>query len=382
MTNKTINKSKSMKNKLQADDVQEEVTQPLNPTDRKNEIRKNFLFFLLIFCAISCMILFPMFYGIAWGAVFAFLWHPVHNAICRHKKLQGKPNLCAAISFALLLICCTIPLVFTLHAVVKELAQSYESFARYASNLRQTGFPPLDTLIPPSIANIVSPFLADQERITGMFTSLARSIANILQGLSKGILHWTGSLIFQGFVALITMFFLIRDGEGIVRYIKDFVPLPRDDRDKFLDDTGMMLKSVAYGVILTVGVQAVLGGIGWWASGLSNAFLAAAAMFIFGMFPMGTAVVWGPGAIYLMATGSIGWGVALFAWGTIVVASIDNILRPLFIGSGAQIPTFAIILGLTGGIAAWGLLGVFLGPLVLAMSLSILDLYRNQIREH
>jgi predicted PurR-regulated permease PerM len=341
---------------------------------------KNFPIFLLILFVVSCIVIRPLLYGIAWGAVFAFLWHPVHRFFVRKIGRGRYRSACAALSFLLLMVCITIPLAYTLHAVAGELLQAYDSFSSYIMHVRDVGLPPLDDFIPDGLKEYVMPLLADKNRIAGSLTSITQSAAAFLQNLSKGVLQWTGAFIFQAFIALMTLFFMIRDGETIVNYIKDFIPLPMEGREHFIENTGRIMSSVAYGVILTVAVQATLGGVGWAAAGLPKAFLASASMFILGMFPMGTSFVWLPGSIYLMATGSAGWGVALAAWGIVVVSSIDNILRPIFIGSGSSIPTPALIVGLTGGIAAWGLLGVFLGPLVIAIFLSALDLYRSELR--
>ena len=341
---------------------------------------RNFIFFLLVLLVLSFIIIRPLLYGIAWGTVFAFLWRPVHLFFMRRNALARHPNLTAGLSFLLLLVTFTIPLVYTLQAMLGELVTAYESFAGYITYLRDTGLPSIQKVIPESLREFTDPFLADRERIAGILTSLAQSVASFLQSLSKGVLHWTGSFIFQGFIALMTMFFMIRDGDRVVGYAKDFIPLSEAGREHFLANTKRIMNSVAYGVILTVGVQSILGGIGWWVSGLDNAFLASAAMFVFGMFPMGTSVVWLPGSIYLIVTGHAGWGVGLLAWGIVVVSSIDNVLRPLFIGGGGSLPTLAVIIGLSGGIAVWGLLGVFLGPLVLALFLSVLDLYKEEIK--
>jgi predicted PurR-regulated permease PerM len=336
---------------------------------------KNFSIFLLVFFVITLVVIKPLSHGIVWGAVFAFLWHPVHRFSARSAMLAARPNLRTSISFALLIVAFALPLAYVLRAIYGEIAPAYGHLTALLSEIRKSGVS-LDSILPRGILDRAAPFIADEARMADFLTSLARSLSSLLGDISKGVLQWTGSMVFQGFVALTTMFFLIRDGEAIALYARDFLPLAPEERVRFMSRTGAMMNSVAYGVFLTVGVQAALGGVAWRISGLPDAFLASAAMFLCGMFPMGTAVVWGPGAIYLIVTGHTAWGVGLLAWGVIVVSSIDNILRPLFI-RGASIPTLAIILGITGGIASWGLLGVFLGPLAIAIFLSVLDMYKS-----
>ena len=150
----------------------------------------------------------------------------------------------------------------------------------------------------------------------------------------------------------------------------------------FFSRTKKLLNSVIFGIILTVAIQAILGGLGWWFVGLSTPAFFGMLMFFFGMFPAGTAVVWIPGGLYLILSGDIKGGILLLAWGSIVVGTIDNLLRPFLIsggkskGKGEEIPTLLVILGLFGGVIKWGFLGVFLGPLILVLFLLIFDLYR------
>ena len=387
-SDKNIDGSAAFFDKLNCDRADESDIEPGKSCSEGNlskrrvtEYGKKLSLFLFCLFILSCVILRPLASGIAWGVVFAFLWHPIHKKLFTPQKISSYPNACAAVSLLLLVISFTIPLVFTIHAAFGELYSIYDLTSDYLLKLKGTSPGSWGAILPPKLTALLPSLFADKGRIADALISLAKSSAVFLRGLSGGLLQWTGALAFQGFIAVLTMFFIIRDGEFIVDFIRDLIPMVEEEREKFVIKTGAMMKSVAYGVILTVGIQALLGGLGWYFCGLSNSFLASAAMFIFGMFPAGTAVVWLPGALYLMATGSMVKGVALMVWGFVVVGMVDNVLRPIFIGGGGSIPTFAVILGLSGGIVVWGLLGVFLGPLVLAMFLGVLDLYRKDVSE-
>lgn len=336
----------------------------------------NFPIFLLLFLALAFMIVRPLIRGLAWGALLAFFGPPIRKRIDRNARLARSPNLSAALTMAALLFPFTIPLILVLQAAGHELFGFYASFsATDAADAGQALFSNIIAMLPGWLRAKLSPLFAGGSE--PFLAPLARSAATFLQGLSKGALQWTGSFLLQATVALMTMFFFIRDGEAIARYVEDFIPLPRNERRAFRDDAHAMLRGVVYGVMLTVAVQAALAGLGWRVAGLPNAFLATAAMFVAGMLPMGTALIWVPGAVCLLATGRAGWGIAYLAWGVLVVTPSDNILRPLFIGGGTTIPTFAVVIGVIGGLAAWGLIGVFLGPTALALFLSVLELYRR-----
>lgn len=349
--------------------------------DGRHKYKKSFLIFLAALTVVVCYVLSPLASGIVWGTVLASLWSPVHHAISRHRPFTTRPNLCAITSFVLLVVCITIPLVWMTRLVLIEFFDAYGSISDHIKSLRDVGLPTIESMVPARLREYVAPLLADRERVASALTSLAQGIASFLQGLSRGLLQWTGAFIFQMFIALVTLFFMIRDGARAAAYVRELIPLPAEERALFIDNTESVMKSIAYGTILTVAVQALLGGLGWAVSGLPNPFLAAAVMFLCGMVPMGMTVVWLPGAIYLAATGSVGWGVALFAWGLCVVSMIDSFLRPIFIGSGSSIPTLALVLSLTGGLVAWGLLGIFIGPLITAIFMSSLDIYRQSFAD-
>lgn len=340
---------------------------------------RNFPIFLLLFFILAFIVVSPLLHGLAWGVLLAFFGFPVKKLVNRSAYLARSPNLSTAATMTVLLFLFMIPLIFVLQAAGHELFNFYIAFSGMdVTSVGQSLFSKIVALLPDWLHARIAPLLSDGAM--SLLAPLARSAASFLQNLSKGVLQWTGSFLLHATVAIMTMFFFIRDGEAIERYIEDFIPLPEAERKVFSDDARGMLRGVVYGVMLTVAVQSALAGFGWWMAGLPNVFLATAAMFVVGMLPMGTSLIWFPGAIYLIATGSTGWGIAYLAWGVVVVGSSDNILRPIFIGGGTTIPTFAIIIGVIGGLAVWGLIGVFLGPLVLALFLSVLELYRRTIK--
>lgn len=342
---------------------------------------KNFFIFLGASLAAAIFVLSPMWYGIAWGALLAFISHPLYAALSRHAPCRGRPALASAISMIVLFFCITAPLAYALQAIAVELLQAYQSISDYVSVIQERGVPELaafEEMLPEVIRESVMPFLLDQERLASLVASFAQSAASFARSMSEGVLRWTGSFFFEAFITVVTLFFLTKDGEAAVRYIKDFLPMPRASRDKFVSQTARIMSSIVYGTIMTVAVQAAAGGAMWAAVGLPKAFLASSAMFIFGMFPMGTVLVWLPGGLWLLWSGELTRGLVLIAWGVVVISGIDNFLRPLFVGGGRTLPTMALLLGLTGGVAVWGFLGVFLGPITLAVALSALDMYKKR----
>jgi predicted PurR-regulated permease PerM len=164
----------------------------------------------------------------------------------------------------------------------------------------------------------------------------------------------------------------------MLSFVRDILPLSDDGRDAFFLRAKRMLYAIFYGIIMTAGIQATLGGLGWWFVGLPNPAIFGALMFLLAMLPfVGTPMVILPGAAYLFfAAGDVKNAVILLLWGMLIVSSIDNLLRPLFIYDGSRTHVLLVFIGILGGLRAWGFLGLFLGPLVLSVSYFMLHLYR------
>ena len=184
-------------------------------------------------------------------------------------------------------------------------------------------------------------------------------------------------------MTLLLLFFFLRDGREMVRSALDLVPLEEDKRLSVLGHFRGMLQSIFRGSLLCALIQGATGGLGWAIAGLPSPFLAAAAMAVLSLLPVGgTALVWGPGAIACWVQGRTGMAIFLVAWGVLVVSTLaDNVLKPLLIGGAARIPTLVVFLGVFGGLGAFGLLGLFIGPMVLAFGLALLEILREATRK-
>jgi predicted PurR-regulated permease PerM len=179
-------------------------------------------------------------------------------------------------------------------------------------------------------------------------------------------------------IITVASFFFLRDARGLLTFVDGLIPLPRRERAALFGRAQRMLRAVVYGIMFTSGVQAVLGGVGWWFVGLPNPFFFGSVMFVTGMIPfVGTPVVWLPGALYLLATDQLRSGILLLLWGGGVVSMVDNFIRPVFISEGSKVPVLAVFVGVIGGLAAFGFLGLFLGPTILSLSIFLLDTYRR-----
>ena len=191
-------------------------------------------------------------------------------------------------------------------------------------------------------------------------------------GLATRAMANIGRNGFKLLVCVFTVWFLFRHGDSLRRQLVDGVgKLGGDRASALLNRIRDTVRAVVYGLVMTALVQAVLTALGFWVAGASYPLLLGALMFVFSFIPFGPPLVWGPAAISFLVAGDVAWGVAMLVWGAAVISSMDNILRPLFIGQATSMPVLLVFMGVIGGVVAFGMVGLFAGPVVIAVALAL-----------
>ena len=197
----------------------------------------------------------------------------------------------------------------------------------------------------------------------------------------------SGRLVLGLFNAMLTvllviflLFFLFRDGEKMAAAAIDLLPTDADGRNRMGRSLQSMLAAIFRGSLMCALVQGVLGAIGWRIAGLPSPVLAGVAMAIVSLLPLGgTALVWLPGAVWAWSTGHHASSIFLLLWGAFVtVLLVDTVLRPMLVRGADELTTLIVFLGVFGGLAAFGLLGIFIGPVALAIAVALLEVMRGQ----
>ena len=344
--------------------------------------RGPFILFLAFFTFLAWQITHPLMTAIIWAGMLSFIMNPVFKYI---GKLTGErcPSFSAGITLCMLAVVFIVPLIIMFSSLGSDVAVIVSNISKFLSEIEigkiKTPSDLLPAWTPAWIDSYIRSFLSDSESVKAVIQKMAQWTGSFLTGISKRLIQGASSFLFEMMLVLMVSFFFIRDGVSILEYIKSVTPLSEDEKDSFFSRARSLLNSVIYGILLTVAIQAILGGLGWWFAGLGSPAFFGMLMFFFGMFPAGTGIIWIPGSIYLFLSGNINGGITLLVWGIAVVGTIDNLLRPFLIsgrGKGEHIPTLLIILGLFGGVIKWGFIGIFLGPLVLALFMLIFDIYR------
>ena len=342
-----------------------------------------FIVFFALFALLAWKITQPLMLAITWAALLSFVIHPIYEKILQwtHGRFQSAA---AAFTLVILCLCIMLPLFGMAGSLIKELSGITSLVTPFMSKVQFGEFNvqtlALPAWLPNWAAHSLNSFLKDSEALNALMQNFAQWFGGFLTNISKELFRWTSSFFFDVMIIVMVSFFFIRDGSAIVEYLKNSTPLMADEKEIFFSRAKNVLSSVVFGMLVTVAVQALLGGLGWWFVGLGNPTLFGVLMFFVGMFPAGTAVVWIPGGLYLLLTGDVKNGAILLIWGTVIVGTVDNFLRPFLIsgGDGGKIPTMLVVLGLFGGAMAWGFLGIFFGPLVLVLFSIVFDIFRSR----
>ena len=185
-------------------------------------------------------------------------------------------------------------------------------------------------------------------------------------------------------LTLFLLFFLLRDGEDMVEALTDLIPIDEAERRRIVRSLGTMLESIFKGSLLCAIVQGTSGAVAWIAAGLPSAILAGVAMSVLSLLPVGgTAIVWAPALVVLFVKGRTGTAIAFLVWNVVVTSTLaDNVLKPLLIGKkGSELSTLLVFLGVFGGLSAFGLIGVFVGPMALALAVMLVRILRELARD-
>lgn len=174
-------------------------------------------------------------------------------------------------------------------------------------------------------------------------------------------------------VMLFMLFFFLRDGDRMMAATLRLVPLREDRKARLLEHMKGVTRAVVFGTVATALLQGLLVGAGFAIAGLPSPVVFGVIAAVLSVVPFGgTALVWGPAAIWLFVDQQFGYGVFLTVWGATVVGLADNLVKPMLISGRAEVPTLAVFVGVLGGLAAFGLVGLFLGPLVIALAIALL----------
>ena len=319
-----------------------------------------------------CWLMLRPFMGVlAWAIVLVIVFQPVHKEIARRTR---RRSLSALISCVLVVLVVVLPLTLIAVAVAQE-------FGKVAPNL-PTSLSQLFSQQPAALGRfsgwLQNRFGIDLVGLQDFFIQQFQNVSERLVGASFSVAGNIVSGIVKAFFVIFTMYYLFRDGDKIVDRLPDALPLTRPQSEAIILRTQQVVAASVYGVVTIAALQGLLGGLAFWILGIPSPVLWAVLMAFVCMIPVaGSFLVWLPISIYLMLTGNWTRALLLSLWGALVISTIDNFVRPKLVGGQTKLHELFIFFSVLGGISVFGLLGLVLGPVVLAITLGLLQTFRT-----
>ncbi len=327
------------------------------------------VFALIVLIGGSLVVLAPFATALVWGAILAYSsWYP-YTVLSRW--LGNRRGLAALICVLIAAVIVLGPFVYAGASFSGHLDELTALVNRYA----ERGFPQLPEWL--SSLPYVGPQLqssydkiihADSDMVANL-RKLIAPVGHVLLGAGLSIGGGLGQLA----LSIVLAFFFYTGGELAVDWLRGGMRRVAGERaDHLMALAGGTVKGVVYGVLGTAFVQAVLAAIGFWIAGVPGAAILGFITFFLSVVPMGPPLIWIPAALWLYHGGETGWAIFMVVWGAVVVGMADNVIKPLLISKGTGLPLIWIMMGVLGGALAFGFLGVFLGPTVLAVAYALL----------
>ena len=329
---------------------------------------------LLILLVIgTVLVVRPFIASLVWAAVLAYATWPVYEWLLA--RLNGRSNL-AAMAMTLLLLASMVAPFATMGV---GLADNVAALVRALRELLERPLPALPNWIEtlPMVGGYIeAEWLALREGDEGAILIQLRQwlmqlplrdwAINAGGALGRGVVLITFSVVI--------CFFFYRDGPAITARLNVVMERLAGHRAKhLLDVTAGTVSRVVNGILGTALAQSILAVFGFWLAGVPGVMLLGLLTFFLSIVPVGPPLVWGPAALWLFSEGHTGWAIFLVVYGLVVISGVDNVVKPYLISRGGALPLLLVFMGVLGGVLAFGIIGVFLGPVILAVAYALLS---------
>src|SRR5215467_4544578 len=348
--------------------------------ERKQVVNALFLLVLTAIALYFCFLIIRSFLSPIFLAVMlAIVFHPVHIRI--QARLRS-PNTAALLSTVLVILAFVVPVVALGVIISRETGTLYRVLSERSTE--QGGWNPYVMKAMERLVSWAGRYI-DLSQI-----DLRGTVLRWLEQISRYLLSW-GTHIVGNFVSFIataiisffTLFFLFREGGSVKEHVAEVVPLSRSQVDRLFTGISNSIIANVYGVLAVGAAQGALTALGFWILGSPSPILWGMVTALFSLVPIvGSSAVWLPAAIIFAVSGHWIKALILLVWGAGVVAQADNVIRPYVISQRASLSTLAVFFALLGGVKAFGVMGLFIGPVALSFTLVVLQMLRETVLDH
>jgi len=335
----------------------------------EKDIKKLTLPFAIICLGILALfIIKPIAVPIVIGLLLAYIFYPIYEKL--HKKINSK-NLSAMSLAILILLVVLVPILLLMPLFIRQVFEFYLS-------LKGADFSVIITTLFPSIASNPSIYAEVISSISHFSSNISAFVLNIFQGTILKI----PQLLFGVVILLFTFYFSLKESENVKGYFSTFFPFKADVEKKFYEKFGQVTNSIVYGQVVVGITQGIISGIGYYMFGLPNPLLLTVITTVVGVIPViGPWLVWIPVDIFLFINGDTTKATQLLIYGLLVINWIDTILRPQVVARKAEMNPAIALIGAIGGTYVFGIIGFFVGPLLLAYLVLLIEIYKNKNSE-
>ncbi|MFW5746325.1 MAG: AI-2E family transporter [Nanoarchaeota archaeon] len=324
------------------------------------------LAFFLIIGLVTFLMLRPFITTILLALILVYAFLPVYTHV---KRLVSYRGIASFLTVTIICLCFIIPAAFVVNSFIMEARSSYTTVTELtqAHNI--------------STASINS-FLQEHTHMDVQIQDFFRYTQGLIESRVASFAHEVPLRILNFFLLFFLMYYLFKEHKKVRRFIIKVLPFNKKQKTRLAQHFSDVIYGVLYGQMVAAILQGLLAGIGYWIFGFGVPIIWAIITMLFALVPVvGTAVVWVPASIYLFLIGlgnGMWWqGVGLFIYGMFIISTLDNFLRPVLMAGRSRMHPALIFLGAIGGIGVFGLVGLFIGPLLMAVSVELIEAFQE-----
>jgi predicted PurR-regulated permease PerM len=339
---------------------------------------------LAILTYAAYLIFAPFLSAIAWALILTIMLAPVQRRLGRWIRW---PSARAAVTSLLAILLVVGPLAGLATVLVRELIDGLQYIQAHAGDIRDLD--PSNWMAVAAVSGWLESWFGEPRYQDLLQTQdLGSRVVSAAQALSQWLLNQSSAIVgnvarfsFTAVVTWLCLFYFLRDGDRGLKAATELLPYPDDLKHEMLERLNGVVVSSVYGGLIVALVQGALGALAFAVLGIPSPVMWGTVMAVLSFLPVvGASLVWAPTAVVLAIQGRVGAAIGLAIWGALAVGLVDNLLRPMLISGRTQMHPLLTFLAVLGGIQAFGLLGLFLGPVLVALVTGVLDVYRATVR--
>lgn len=313
------------------------------------------------------IVLKPFLIPVAWAGILAYAAWPLYDLLRRF--LRGRDKIAAFLMTSLIVVAVVVPFALLSLSLADEVKLIY---LRIRDLIAAPPDPPKWIKEIPWVGEAIMERLVEFMQQPVLWQRWLPKDPSVLVNWILGVAGGVGRNMAKMGISLITIFFFFLYGDTVVSQLRKALDRITEKRGRsWMNTIGHTVSMVLYGILLTAMAQGLFAGIGYWAVGIQAPAILGAFTGLMALIPFGPPIVWIPVAIWVFLHSPLWKGLAFLAWGFFAISGVDNVIKPLFISTSTRIPFLLVIFGVIGGLGAFGLIGIFVGPLLLSVLLAL-----------